>query len=139
MITPSVVHGLSAVPAIRRGEPGVRETEPVKPVPDEWITAAVAFMSPQVAALVRFQVLTGARPGEAVIIRGKDIDRSGRVGDAARSNLARFQAAWPGGIHGHGSLTMTASPPRPSGIGEVCRASPRPDVVGIPAVNTGRR
>lgn len=79
MIPATVLHGLSAVPAIRRGEAGVRETEPVKPVPEEWIEAAVPFMSKQVATLVRFQIYTGARPGEAVIIRGKDIDRSGRV------------------------------------------------------------
>jgi integrase len=79
MIPATVVHGLSAVGAIRRGSPGVRETEPVKPVPDEWIAAALPFMSRQVAALVRLQVLTGARPGEAVLMRACDIDRTGRV------------------------------------------------------------
>ncbi|MBP3954971.1 site-specific integrase [Gemmata sp. G18] len=75
----SVIHALSAVPAIRKGEGGVRETGPVKPVPDEWIEATVPFLSRQVAALVRFQIHTGARPGEAVLIRGRDIDRTGRV------------------------------------------------------------
>lgn len=60
---PSVLHGLQAVGAIRRGEPNVRETEPVRPVPDAWIEAAVPLMNRQVAALVRLQVLTGARPG----------------------------------------------------------------------------
>ncbi|MBP3960924.1 site-specific integrase [Gemmata sp. G18] len=79
LVPPSVNWGLSAVAAIRKGEPGVRETEPVKPVPEEWIEAALLFMSAQVAALVKLQMFTGARPGEIVTIRGCDIDRSGKV------------------------------------------------------------
>ena len=79
MVPPSVIHGLAAVPAIRKGEPGVRETGPVKPVPTEWVEAMLPHASPQVAALVRFQIHTGARPGEAVLLRGQDIDQAGRV------------------------------------------------------------
>ena len=47
-----------------------------------------------------------------------------------RGILAQSDPAWPGGIHGHGSPTMTAGPPRPPGIGEVRRTSPRSDVPG---------
>jgi integrase len=79
MVPPSVVHGLVAVPAIRRGEPGVRETEPVRPVPDSHIEASLPHVSPQVRAMVRLQRLTGMRPGEVVILRGCDLDTTGRV------------------------------------------------------------
>lgn len=79
MMPGSILHNLQAVAAIRRGEPGVRETEPVRPVPQELIDAALPHMTEPVAAMVRLQALTGARPGEIVIIRGRDIDRTGVV------------------------------------------------------------
>ena len=79
MVPPSVLHGLSAVPAIRKGEPGVREKGPVKPVPQEYVDAALPHMSPQVRAMVELQQLCGARPGEVVIVRTGDIDRAGKV------------------------------------------------------------
>jgi integrase len=79
MVPPSVLHGLSAVAAIRKGEPGVREKGPVKPVPQQHVGAALPFMSPQVRAMVELQQLCGARPGEVVIMRAGDIDRTGKV------------------------------------------------------------
>ena len=68
-----------AVKANRRGEPGVPEAEPVRPVPDAHIEAALPFMSPQVRAMVELQRLTGMRPGEVVILRGRGLDTSGCV------------------------------------------------------------
>jgi len=79
MVPGSVLHNLQYVRAIRKGEPGVRETEPVKPVPGEIVAATLPFSSRQVAAMIRLQILTGARPGEIVLVRGRDIDRSGPV------------------------------------------------------------
>jgi integrase len=79
MVSPSVVHGLGAVTAIRKGEPGVRETEPVGPVPVAHIAAALPHMSPQVRSMVELQRLTGMRPGEVCIMRGADLDTSRRV------------------------------------------------------------
>lgn len=79
LIPPAVAHGLASVPAIRRGVPGVRETEPVRPVSVAHVEAALPFMSPQVRAMVELQLLTGMRPGEVVVMRGCDLDTSGRV------------------------------------------------------------
>jgi integrase len=59
--------------------PGVRETEPVKPVPEVFVNAAQPFMPPPVRAMVELQLLTGMRPGETCIIRAIDIDMTGRV------------------------------------------------------------
>lgn len=75
----SVYHGLCAVRGLRRGRGGARETEPVRPVPDQDIASALPFMPDPVQAIVRLQLLTGARPGEITCMRACDIDRSGKV------------------------------------------------------------
>lgn len=68
-----------AVKAIRRGEPGIRETEAVEPVKADQIAAVLPHVSAQVRTMVELQQLTGMRPGEVVIMRGRDIDRTGPV------------------------------------------------------------
>jgi integrase len=75
----SVYHGLCTVRGLRRGRGGARETEPVRPVPDQGIASALPFMPEPVQAIVRLQLLTGARPGEVLCMRACDIDRSGKV------------------------------------------------------------
>jgi integrase len=79
LISASVHHGLKAVDVLRRGRCGVRESEPVKPVPDAFVDAIRPHVSRQVWAMIQLQRLTGMRPGEVVIIRTIDIDTSGRV------------------------------------------------------------
>jgi integrase len=79
LVPPSVHHGLQAVPALRRGDPGVRENGPVKPVPDAYVDAALPFMPPPVRAMVELQRLTGCRPGEVVLMRSCDLDTACRV------------------------------------------------------------
>ncbi len=76
LIPPSVYHGLQAVAGLRYGATEARETEPIRPVPEEWVAATLPHVSPQVAAMIRLQQLTGMRPGEVVIMRPCDIDRS---------------------------------------------------------------
>lgn len=78
-VSPMVHHGLMAVRGLRRGRAGVKETEPVRPVPEAHIDAALPRMPDPVAAMVRLQLLSGARPGEMVILRPCDIDMSGKV------------------------------------------------------------
>lgn len=79
LIAPSVHEGLRSVSGLRRGRGGARETEPIRPVPDEWVDATLKFLSPVVADMVRVQRLTGMRPGSVTIMRGCDIDTSGRT------------------------------------------------------------
>lgn len=78
-VAPSVLHGLSAVSGLRRGRSPARETEPVRPAPEADIAAALPHMPPPVRAMVELQLLSGARPGEIVLLRARDIDRTGRV------------------------------------------------------------
>jgi len=76
---PSVYHGLQALPGLRYGRTEAREAAPIKPVPEAWVMAIVTHVSPQVAAMVQLQWLTGMRPCEVVAMRPCDIDRSNDV------------------------------------------------------------
>jgi integrase len=79
LVPPSVLQGLAAVRGLQRGRSSARETEPIKPVPQAFVDATLPHLRPQVAAMVRLQLLTGMRPGEVVIMRGLDIDMTGKV------------------------------------------------------------
>jgi integrase len=67
------------VPGLRRGRADVRESEPVKPVPDAFVDAIRPHVSRQVWAMVELQRLSGMRPGEVVSMRTTDLDTSGKV------------------------------------------------------------
>jgi integrase len=75
----SVLEGLRAVDSLRPGRSEARETEPVRPVPEAFVYAVLPYVSRQVAAMIRLQMLTGARPGELCDMKATDIDRSGAV------------------------------------------------------------
>ena len=76
LIPASVHHGLEAVAGLRSGRTEARETEPIRPAAEGAIEALLPFVSPQVAAMIQVQALTGMRPGEVVIMRACDIDTS---------------------------------------------------------------
>jgi integrase len=76
LIPPSVFHAIQPVAGLRAGRSAARESEPVRPVPNELIDAMLPFVSTQVRAMVRLQVLTGMRSGEVVIMRSCDIDQT---------------------------------------------------------------
>jgi integrase len=78
-VPPSVHHGLKAVDGLRKGRCEVRESKPVKPVPDAFIDAVLPHVSRQVAAMIQLQRLTGMRPGEVIIMRAMDINTSGAI------------------------------------------------------------
>ncbi|MBN1125967.1 MAG: tyrosine-type recombinase/integrase, partial [Sedimentisphaerales bacterium] len=74
----SVYHALVTIPGLKQGR-GVRESEPVKPVPQEHIDAVKPYVTRQVWAMVQLQLLTAARPGEITKMRPCDIDTSGKI------------------------------------------------------------
>jgi site-specific recombinase XerD len=78
-VPPSVHHGLLAVSGLRRGRADVRESEPVKPVPDAFVDAIRPHVSRQVWAMIQLQRLSGMRPQEVCLIRTCDMDTSGPV------------------------------------------------------------
>jgi integrase len=79
IVPPNVLVALRALDGLRVGRSVARETEPVKPVPMAVVEATLPFLSRQVAGLVRFQLFTGCRPGEACGVRRCEIDSSGPV------------------------------------------------------------
>ena len=93
MISTETYTSLSLVEQIPCGRGLARETEPVKPVPDEHIEKVLPLLSGEAADLVRLQLITGARPGELLALQVQDIDRTGVVWTAA---LSMHKTAWKG-------------------------------------------
>jgi integrase len=79
LIAPVIYHGLICVRGLSYGEMGVRNSEPVKPVPEEHVRAILPFLPPTLKAMVELQWLTGMRSGEMVAMTGIEITSSGEV------------------------------------------------------------
>ena len=78
-VSPGILHGLQAVSGLRAGRSETRESEPVRPVPEERVVEIWPLVSRQVKAMVQLQMLTGMRPGEVTVMRGVDIDTTGKL------------------------------------------------------------
>jgi integrase len=77
LISAEFSHRLHTVSGLRRGRSLARESEPVKPVPEDHIEAVLKHISAPVAAMIELQRLTGMRPEEVVSMRRCDLDCSG--------------------------------------------------------------
>jgi hypothetical protein len=62
LIPPMVYQGLLAVSGLKKGRTEARETQPIRPVADEYVTAVLPFLTIPVRAMVQVQRLTGMRP-----------------------------------------------------------------------------
>ena len=76
---PTLIVALQTVAGLQRGRTPARETKPVTAVSDEVVEKTIAHLPPVVADMVRFQRFTGCRPGEACLVRPRDVDRSEAV------------------------------------------------------------
>lgn len=79
MIPFSVYQRLTTVDGLRKGRTAARENPPVPPVPDETVDQTLPHLPAVVADMVRFQRLTGSRPGEVCILRPCDVETDGEV------------------------------------------------------------
>ncbi|HOW71368.1 MAG TPA: tyrosine-type recombinase/integrase [Phycisphaerae bacterium] len=79
MVDANVLHALRAVAPLKPGRSAARDSEGVRPVPEAQVEAVLRFVPEPVAAMIQVQMLTGMRPGEVTIMRGCDLDTSGRV------------------------------------------------------------
>lgn len=75
----SSYHALQAIRGLARGRSAARETEAIRPVPDEVVEATLQHLPQVVADMVRVQRATGMRAGELAQMRPCDIDRSGEI------------------------------------------------------------
>jgi integrase len=79
LIPTFVYHGLTAVEGLRKGRTTAREPAPILPVEGSLVDATLPYLPPIVADMLKFQRLTGCRPGEVCQLRPMDLDRSGEV------------------------------------------------------------
>jgi integrase len=79
LLPPEVPQALAMVPGLRRGRSTAPEGRKVMPVDAELVAATLPHLSITVRAMVEIQQLAGCRPGELVILRPGDVDRSGDV------------------------------------------------------------
>jgi integrase len=79
LVSPIIYQGLITVEGLKRGRCAARETEKRRPVEERHVYAILPYTTPVVAAMVELQLLTGMRPGELVIMRPGDIDRTETV------------------------------------------------------------
>jgi integrase len=79
LVPRGVFHSLQALRPLQQGRTVAPERPPVLPVADEIVDATLPYLSDIIGDMVRFQRLTGARPGEVCRLRPADIDRIGDV------------------------------------------------------------
>jgi integrase len=79
LLPPTIHAALLCVQGLKAGRTEAKENEPVIPVSAELVHKVKATVSPSIAGLIEFQLLTGARPGEAVQVRLCDITATGEV------------------------------------------------------------
>ena len=79
LVPASVWQGLASLEGLRRGRTKAAEPAPIGPVSDKDVDAVQLCLPRQVWGLVQLMRYCGCRPGEAVGIRGIDIDVSGPV------------------------------------------------------------
>ena len=79
LVPPDVWQRLQAVEGLKRGRCEAPDTPDIEPVADEIVDAAIEVMPDDLADMIRFQRLTGCRPGEVWILRPRDVDRSGEI------------------------------------------------------------
>lgn len=75
----AVYHALQAVAGLKYGRTGAKESDPVTPVPEQYVYPVLPLVSAQVRAMIELQLLTGMRPGEACQMRTADVDATGRL------------------------------------------------------------
>ena len=77
LVPAGVYDALKAVAPLKARKGAVRESEPIRPVPDAHVDAVLPHLPPTVRAMVELHRLTGMRSGELVLIRPADLDTGG--------------------------------------------------------------
>jgi len=116
IVPAGVYHALQAVRGLSRGRSAAVESQPVLPVPRAFVEAIRPHVSRHVWAMIELQLLTGARPGEIVSMRTREVNTSGKIWEYSPStHKSQYR--------GHGRVIMIG----PKGQ-EVLRQFLRPDL-----------
>jgi len=76
LIPPEVHQALAAVAGLRKGHTTAPETKKVRPVDDATVEVTLPHLPPIVRSMVELHRFCGCRPGELVVLRPCDVDRS---------------------------------------------------------------
>ncbi len=79
LIPITTYQALTTVPGLKRGRSAVRETEPVRPVPDAIVDATLPHLPHVLQDMVRLHRLIGCRPTELCTMRPSDLDMTTNV------------------------------------------------------------
>jgi integrase len=79
MIPAATYDNLCCVQGLQRGRTDAVESEPVLPVPVADVEKTLPFLNRHQQAIVRLQLVTGMRPGEACRLKWGEIDRTGDI------------------------------------------------------------
>jgi integrase len=79
LVPGSVYQGLAAVAGLRTGRTRAKDTPPVQPVSVEAVERVLPYVSRQVQAMIKLQLVTGMRPAEVCSMRGCDIDTTSQM------------------------------------------------------------
>ncbi len=93
MISGSIYVDLASVEPLKRGRTTAKETEPIQPVAADVVDETIKHLSPIIVAMVRFQQLTGCRPGEVCSIKPSMVNRSSDVWEI---KFAKHKTAYRG-------------------------------------------
>ena len=93
ILPPAIYQAIKCVSPLTKGHCKAREATPVAPVSDVKVNATLPHLSRVVADMVRFQRLTGCRPGEVCSLTPSMVDRSHSVWEIRLDN---HKTAWRG-------------------------------------------
>ena len=79
LVQADVYVALQALDGLKKDKSAAREPDPVLPVSNEVVDATLEHCPPMVADMIRFQRLTGCRPGEVRTIKPSEIDTTHAV------------------------------------------------------------
>jgi integrase len=79
LVSPTIHDTLKLIPPLKRGKTSAPEPPRVMPISIKEVEATLKHLSPVVSAMVRFQLLTGCRPGEVCKLTPGMIDRSSDI------------------------------------------------------------
>lgn len=90
----SLLGRLKPVKGLLEGRTAARESDPVRPVPEDYVKAVLPLVSEQVKAMIELQLVSAARPGEICAMRGCDLDTTGKLWTyrLAQAALAHWRA-----------------------------------------------
>jgi integrase len=119
---------LAAVPGLRAGQFGARETAAVMPAPADAVEVVRGRVNHVVRAMIDVQLLTAARPGEVCSMRPCDIDRTGKLASQLLGITVDPGSVWiylPGLDAGAGGISQPGHKTAHHGIHRFVPIGPR--------------